>query len=97
MKEGWQSECEKAIPDELLSTLPIDWQRVTHPRLIFLRSQCFIQAATMSWGNNKNAIVPWCRRGLLAYVYKGVSLTRMSLCSSLVAGKWLLYSTALWP
>ena len=46
--------------------------------------------------NNKE-FVPWCRRGLLAYVYNGVSLTRMSLCSALVAGKWLLYSMALWP
>ena len=27
---------------ELLSTDPIDWQWATHPRLIFLRSQCFM-------------------------------------------------------
>ena len=26
---------------------------------------------------NKKELVPWCRRGLLAYVYNGVSLTRM--------------------
>ena len=60
---------------ELLSTDPIDWQWVTHPRLIFLRSQCFIRAATMSWGNDKDVCLPLCRRGLLAYVYSGVSLT----------------------
>ena len=28
----------------------------------------------LSWGNDKNETVPlWCRRGLLAYVYNGVS------------------------
>ena len=27
---------------ELLSTDLIDWQWATHPRLIFLRSQCFM-------------------------------------------------------
>ena len=31
-----------------------------------------------------------CRHGLLAYVYIGVSV----LVSALVAGKWLLYTTA---
>ena len=30
----------------------------------------------MSWGNDKNESLPLCsRRGLLAYVYSGVSLT----------------------
>ena len=28
---------------------------------------------------NKNGYVPWCRRGLLAYVYNGVSLTTSAL------------------
>ena len=76
---------------------PIDWQWATHPRLIFLRSQCFIRAATMSWGQmNNKELVPCSRRGLLAYVYNGVSLsTECTECLS--GGKWLLYSTALWP
>ena len=43
--------------------------------------------------NKNDACVSWCRRGLLAYVYNGVSLTT----SALVAGKWLLYIMALWP
>ena len=42
--------------------------------------------------NNKE-LVPCSRRGLLAYVYNGVSLSTASLSG----GKWLLYSTALWP
>ena len=83
MKEGRQLGCQKAIPDELLSMLPIDWQRVTHPRLIFLRSQCFIPLLPPCRGamNNKE-LVPCSRRGLLAYVFNGVSLTT----SALVAG-----------
>ena len=42
--------------------------------------------------NNKELCL-WCRRGLLAYVYNGVSLSTECLSG----GKWLLYSTALWP
>ena len=45
---------------------------------------------------NNNELVPCCRRGLLAYVYNGVS-DWMNTMNALVAGKWLLYSTALWP
>ena len=37
-----------------------------------------------------------CRRGLLAYVYSGVS-DRMNMNECLSGGKWLLYSMALWP
>ena len=40
------------------------------------------------------SFVPWCRHGLLAYVYNGVSLTRMSLCVALVAGNG---SYIVWP
>ena len=43
--------------------------------------------------NRNECLVSWCRRGLLAYVYNGVSLTTQCLSG----GKWLLYSTALWP
>ena len=42
--------------------------------------------------NNKELSL-CCRRGLLAYVYTGVSV----LMNALVAGKWLLYTTAQWP
>ena len=42
--------------------------------------------------NNKELSL-CCRRGLLAYVYTGVSV----LVSTLVVGKWLLYTTAQWP
>ena len=68
-----QSENEKAIL-WLLSTLPIDWQWVTHPRLIVLRSQYFIRAATMSWGIKNKELGLWCRCGLLANVSVGVSV-----------------------
>ena len=79
---------------ELLSMDPIDWQWATHPRLIFLRSQCFMSELPPCRGamNNKELGL-WCRRGLLAYVYNGVSLSTACLSG----GKWLLYSTALWP
>ena len=41
----------------------------------------------MSWGNDKNEIVSlWWRRGLLAYVYNGVSLTTSTEVYILVAG-----------
>ena len=34
----------------------------------------YVRAATMSWGNNKKGFFsPFSRRGLLAYVYSGVS------------------------
>ena len=40
----------------------------------------------MSWGNDKDeCLVFVCRRGLLAYVYNGVSLT-MIVLNALVAG-----------
>ena len=39
---------------ELLSTDPIDWQWVTHPRLIFLRSQCFMSELPPCRGANDN-------------------------------------------
>ena len=59
---------------ELLSTDPIDWQLATHPRLIFLRSQCFMSELPPCRGAmNTNELVPFSRRGLLAYVYSGVS------------------------
>ena len=82
---------------ELLSTDPIDWQWATHLRLIFLRSQCFMSELPPCRGAmDNNVVCLWCRRGLLAYVYSGVSLTtEVNECLS--GGKWLLYSTALWP
>ena len=53
---------------------PIDWQWATHPRLIFLRSQCFISELPPCRGAmNTSALVSFSRRGLLAYVYSGVS------------------------
>ena len=69
---------------ELLSTDPIDWQWATHPRLIFLRSQCFMSELPPCHGaiNKKRFFSPFSRRGLLAYVYSGVSLTK----NALVAG-----------
>ena len=86
-KSGNRSVKRQSL-SELLSTLPIDWQRFTHPRLIFLRSQCFIRAATMSWDNEYECVcVSLSRRGLLAYVYNGVSLTT----TALVAGMALIY------
>ena len=70
---------------ELLSTDPIDWQWATHPRLIFLRSQCFMSELPPCRGamDNKGCLVLGCRRGLLAYVYNGVSLI---MNDALVAG-----------
>ena len=41
---------------------------------------------------NKNLGL-WSRRGLLAYVSAGVSVTTECLSG----GKWLLYTMALWP
>ena len=60
---------------ELLSTDPIDWQWATHPRLIFLRSQCFMSELPPCRGAiiMMTLLVPCSRRGLLAYVYSGVS------------------------
>ena len=65
----------------LLSTDPIDWQWATHPRLIFLRSQCFMSELPPCRGaiNNNGALSLGSRRGLLAYVYSGVSLTKNAL------------------
>ena len=60
---------------ELLSMDPIDWQWATHPRLIFLRSQCFMSELPPCRGAiiRKVLFSPFSRRGLLAYVYSGVS------------------------
>ena len=81
----------------LLSTSPIDWQRVTLPRHIFLRSQCFIQAATMSWGNEYERVYLFDVDMVYKPMYTLVSLTEWILLNALVAGKWLLYTTAQWP
>ena len=60
---------------ELLSTDPIDWQWATHPRLIFLRSQCFISELPPCRGGKRITMIAFAfsRHGLLAYVYSGVS------------------------
>ena len=62
---------------DLLSMDPIDWQWVTHPRLILLRSQCFISELPPCHRamDNKGVWSFGSRCGLLAYVYNGVSLT----------------------
>ena len=71
---------------ELLSTLPIDWKRVTHPRLIFLRSQCFMSELPPCRGAMNNKVLGlWSRRGLLAYVYTGVSVLLKCLSGGKVA------------
>ena len=46
--------------------------------------------------NNKGTWSFGSRRGLLAYVYSGVSLTK-NTTQCLSGGKWLLYSTAQCP
>ena len=51
----------------------------------------------MSWSINKKELGLWGRCGLWANVSAGVSVTTVWLWSALVAGKWLLYTTALWP
>ena len=73
---------------ELLSTDPIDWQWATHPRLIFLRSQCFMSELPPCRGAMDNKELGlWCRRGLLAYVYKWCLCLKMN---GLVAGTALI-------
>ena len=44
-------------------------------------------------GINNKELGLWCRRGLLANVSVGVSVQLKCLSG----GKWLLYTTALWP
>ena len=51
----------------------------------------------MSWGHKEQWAWSLVRCGLLANVSVGVSVTTEWLWSVLVAGKWLLYTTALWP
>ena len=76
---------------ELLSTDPIDWQWATHPRLIFLRSQCFMSELPPCRGAMDNKELGlWCRRGLLAYVYSGVSNKECVRMNALVAGTALI-------
>ena len=75
MKEraGNQSVKRQSL-SELLSTLPIDWQWVTHPRLIVLRSQFKSELPPCRGGIKNNECVSLCRRGLLANVSVGVSV-----------------------
>ena len=47
----------------------------------------------LSWGHKEQRAWSLVRRALLAYVYNGVSVTTECLSG----GKWLLYTTALWP
>ena len=51
----------------------------------------------MSWGHKEQRTWSLVRRGLLANVSVGVSVTTDWLSSALVAGKWFLYTTAQWP
>ena len=70
----------------LLSTLPIDWQQVTHPRLIVLRSQFKSELPPCPGGINNKELVSLVRRGLLPNVSVGVSVQ----LNCLSGGKWLL-------
>ena len=47
----------------------------------------------MSWGHEEQSAWSLVRHGLLANVSAGVSVTTECLSN----GKWLLYTTALWP
>ena len=47
----------------------------------------------MSWGHKEQRTWSYTRRGLLAKYLPGVSVTTECLSG----GKWLLYTTALWP
>ena len=47
----------------------------------------------VSWGHEEQRLWSLVRRGLLANVSAGVSVTTECLSG----GKWLLYTTALWP
>ena len=74
MKEGRQSECEKAIP-EWAPLHGSDWLAMGHTSKANIPeiSVFYVRAATMSWGNNnKGTLSLGSRRGLLAYVYSGV-------------------------
>ena len=79
---------------ELLSVDPIDWQWATHPRLIFLRSQCFTSELPPCHGaiikKKKTLMVPCSRHGLLAYVYSGVSNKECIRMNALVVGTALI-------
>ena len=44
----------------------------------------------MSWGNNNNGLSLWSRRGLLAFVYSGVSNKECIRMHALVAGTALI-------
>ena len=94
MKEGRQSECEKAIP-EWAPLHGSDWLAMGHtskaniPEISVFCPSCHHVVGAM---NNKELGL-WCRRGLLAYVYNGC----LCLNECLSGGKWPLYSTALWP
>ena len=44
----------------------------------------------LSWGNNNNVLGLWSRRGLLAYVYSGVSNKECIRMNALVAGTALI-------
>ena len=50
----------------------------------------YVRAATMSWGNNNKELGLWSRRGLLAYVYSGVSNKEWIRMNALVAGTALI-------
>ena len=72
-RKGGNRSVKRQSLSELLSTDLTDWQWATHPRLIFLRSQCFMSELPPCHGAMDNkGLCLWCRRGLLAYVYNGV-------------------------
>ena len=92
--KSWQSECEKAIPEWAPFHLS-NWLAMGHT------SKANIPEISVFYPSCHHVVGQWitkgvwscCRRGLLAYVYTGVSV----LVTALVAGKWLLYTTAQWP
>ena len=53
----------------------------------------FLSMGTVVGGIKNKELVPLVRRGLLAKYLAGVSVTTECLSG----GKWLLYTTALWP
>ena len=92
--KSWQSESEKAIP-EWAPFHPSNWLAMGHTSKANIPEiSVFYPSCHHVMGQWITTVLCLCwRRGLLAYVYTGVSV----LVSALVAGKWLLYTTAQWP
>ena len=105
-KPDFSSLCSKNTKGSNTPLISAELKDMNFPYTLFVCFYNNLHYQFHNWSLNKfrncrggkgitMVLVPCSRRGLLAYVYNSVFFWMNTECLS--GGKWLLYSTALWP